>query len=63
VVDPSNSGANSRNQSLLFHEGLHGFTGRVDSDIQGALGLPEGASQNISDYIKEKRTASKEALR
>ena len=52
AVDSSNSGANSRNQSLLFHEALHGFKGNVDSDIQNALGLPGGASQNISDYIK-----------
>ncbi len=53
VIDPSNGGHNARNQSLLFHEGLHGFLGKGDQDIQNALfGSSGGASSNITEYIR-----------
>jgi RHS repeat-associated protein len=46
-------GSGSGTQSLLFHEGIHGFTGKVDADIQNALGINEtSVSQNITAYIK-----------
>jgi hypothetical protein len=53
VIDPSNGGINARNLSLLFHEALHGLTRKVDEDLQSALGLPEGPSSNITQYIAE----------
>ncbi|HXG06307.1 MAG TPA: hypothetical protein VNI77_03160, partial [Nitrososphaera sp.] len=52
VVDRSNGGNNSRNLSLLFHEALHGFTKKVDADIQSSLGLGSGSSSNVTEYIK-----------
>jgi RHS repeat-associated protein len=46
-------GGGAGTQSLLFHEGIHGFTGKVDADIQNALGIAEtSVSQNITAYIK-----------
>ena len=54
-IDPGKDGANIFNESNLFHETLHGFTGLGDWEIQGALmgstqqGLP---SVNVSIYIK-----------
>jgi YD repeat-containing protein len=55
IIDPSHSGVNNQNLSLLFHEALHGFTGRVDEDLQEALGLPVDPknSKNITDYIEK----------
>lgn len=55
-IDPSNNGANLYNESALFHEALHGFTGLYDADlatsyrlnIPGVLG---GPSEPISVYI------------
>jgi hypothetical protein len=42
------------NQSVLFHEALHGFYGKYDPDIQEAFGLSTNApSDNITDYIFE----------
>jgi RHS repeat-associated protein len=55
AVDSSNSGANSRNRGLLFHEGIHGFTGRVDEDIQSALGITVDRNNtgNITQHIRD----------
>lgn len=50
AIDGSGDGP----QSLLFHEGIHGFTGKVDADIQNALGIKETpVSQNITDHIRK----------
>jgi RHS repeat-associated protein len=54
VVDLSNGGDNARNLGFLFHEGLHGFLGRVDEDLQTAFELPKGGpSSNISEHIRK----------
>lgn len=53
VVNLSNGGNNSHNLGLLFHEALHGFTGRVDQDLQSAFGLSAGSSSNITDHIRQ----------
>ena len=46
------SGVNIYNESTLFHEAIHGFTGLLDPDIYTLLGT--GApSVNISIYIKD----------
>ena len=48
------SGSGAGTQSLIFHEGIHGFTGKVDADVQNALGIKETpVSQNITDYIRK----------
>jgi len=48
VIDPSNGGNNAHNLSLLFNEALHGFTGKVEEDIQSAVGgLFGDASTNL----------------
>jgi hypothetical protein len=43
---------------MLFHEGLHGFTGMTDPQLQQALGCtvtppPLVNSLNITDYVKQ----------
>ena len=51
--NPNNSGVNIFNEAILFHEALHGRTGKWDAQIQLILGLPSPASsENISIYIK-----------
>jgi RHS repeat-associated protein len=48
------NGSGAGTQGTLFHEGIHGFTGKVDADIQNALGIKETpVSQNITDYIRK----------
>ena len=51
-------GANPGNMAVVFHEGLHGFTGMSDVQIQGALGCtvhppPVEKSRNITDYVEQ----------
>jgi RHS repeat-associated protein len=54
VVDLSNGGVNPRNLGFIFHEALHGFLGDVDPNLQDALwGNAGGASENISNYIRQ----------
>ena len=41
-------------EGLVLHELLHNITGKVDSVIQGNLGLPQNApSQNIADLLQK----------
>jgi RHS repeat-associated protein len=54
TIDQSNSGANMRNHSLLFHEALHGYTRQIDTNLQSTLGLSVGApSGNITAHIAQ----------
>jgi hypothetical protein len=42
------------NQALLFHEGLHGFSGLVDSSLMTAFGINPGLSSiEISYYLQD----------
>jgi hypothetical protein len=58
-IDPTNFGANLYNESALFHEALHGFTGLYDDDIAdssrlnifGVSTLTGGHTWYISNYI------------
>jgi len=48
----SNQPSDFWHQSVLFHEGLHGFYGQFNDDIQKALGIQVGTdSINITRYI------------
>jgi RHS repeat-associated protein len=48
------TGSGIDTQSLVWHEGIHGFTRKVDADVQNALGIKETpVSRNITDYIKK----------
>jgi hypothetical protein len=48
----NSSGQNLGNEQMLFHEALHGLTGKYDNQIQAALGLNGNApSCVISVYI------------
>jgi hypothetical protein len=53
-IDPNNSGVNIFNEANVFHEALHGMTGKYDEDIYSILpGLSNSArSVSISIYIK-----------
>ncbi|MEQ1935825.1 MAG: hypothetical protein ABL962_18365, partial [Fimbriimonadaceae bacterium] len=55
-IDPSSSGANIYNESALFHEALHGYTGLYDADLGTwyRLNVADAIlhSVNISIYIK-----------
>ena len=53
-INPKNSGVNIYNESILFHESLHGMTGLYDPDMYKILpGLSNAASsESISIYIK-----------
>lgn len=53
-IDPSNNGVNIYNESNVFHEALHGFTGEGDSQIMSYLpsGIPGTGTERISVYIK-----------
>jgi len=60
AISTDNSGLNSQNYSLLFHEALHGYGGSLggtsyfDSDIMQALGISNTQpSSAISAYIKQ----------
>jgi hypothetical protein len=45
-------GANTDEMATIFHEGLHGFTGKTDSELQLALGCQQQVgSINITDYL------------
>lgn len=51
-IDPDDSGANLTNISALFHETLHGMTGKDDDDLRKALGLKTYQdTTNISLWI------------
>jgi hypothetical protein len=57
-LDKSAFGANSANMGLLLHEGLHGWIGISDPDLQKALGCtvktpPQGNSINITVYLPQ----------
>lgn len=53
-ADPVSGGDNPVTMSLVFHEALHGITGKDDSSIQGSLSIRKQIdSQNISEYIRE----------
>jgi hypothetical protein len=54
-IDPSNYGANIYTESDLFHDALHGITGKTDSQIASLLNAAAGSSQsaNISIYIMQ----------
>ncbi len=49
-VNPSNYGVNIYNESILFHEALHGMTGLYDDELETALHVVS-PSVNISIYI------------
>lgn len=60
TISTSNNGVNGRNQSLLFHEGLHGYGGSLggtsyfDSELQQAFGIAiQSDSSNISQHIAD----------
>jgi RHS repeat-associated protein len=40
-----------QNEGVVLHEVLHNVTGLTDPDIQGDLGLPEAASNNITQRL------------
>jgi hypothetical protein len=42
------------NQAVLFHEALHGYTGKMDPYLEGSFGLPTlpAPSVNITYYIE-----------
>jgi hypothetical protein len=44
------------NQATLFHEALHGSTGRIDTYLEGQFGLPvtTGESVSITYYLEGK---------
>jgi hypothetical protein len=47
-------GQNQANEGLIFHEALHGFTGKQDGNILTALGYSDQmASCNITIYIQQ----------
>ncbi|MGD9631094.1 MAG: discoidin domain-containing protein [Pyrinomonadaceae bacterium] len=58
TISLANEGNNRDNLSLLFHEALHGYGGKLggtsyfDDELQAAFGLSSGASENISQYIR-----------
>lgn len=53
-IDPSNFGVNISNESVLFHEALHGLTGQYDDYLQEKLGRTVGGpTANITTYIKD----------
>ena len=52
-VDPGNYGVNISNESNLFHEALHGLTGKWDPAIASLLGVAYPPSENISIYIRD----------
>jgi hypothetical protein len=51
-IDRSNSGVNIYNESVLFHEALHGLTAIYDPDLGSVLGAGSGGSVNVSLYTK-----------
>jgi RHS repeat-associated protein len=51
-INPSGSAYYDR-VATMMHELIHNATGLTDPDIQRALGLPSGASRNISDRLKK----------
>ncbi len=56
MIDGANYGANSSNIAMVFHEGIHGFTGITDAALQSKLGCVvhnDGASENISYFLKQ----------
>jgi RHS repeat-associated protein len=54
TVNNSNGGDNSRNRSLVFHEGLHGYTRMDDYGLQSALQIPTNVpSGNITQHIAQ----------
>jgi hypothetical protein len=58
-INPASLGVNIYNESNLFHEALHGFTGLDDQELQTSLGLPQSSdTTNISIYIKNNVLAS-----
>jgi hypothetical protein len=54
-IDPGNYGANIYTESDLFHEALHGITGKIDHDIASLLHATAGSgeSASISIYIMQ----------
>jgi hypothetical protein len=55
AISTSNRGINVANETLLFHEALHGFTGKVDEDIQAAFGIGVNSrdTSNITKHIRD----------
>jgi hypothetical protein len=56
--DTSAYGVNLSNMGTVFHEGIHGFMGISDPDLQKALGCtitnpPFIRSLYITDYVKQ----------
>jgi hypothetical protein len=53
-IDRSNFGVNISNESVIFHEALHGITGQYDDYLQDKLGRKVGGpTDNITIYIKD----------
>jgi hypothetical protein len=58
-IDSTKAGMNLLNESNLFHEALHGYTGYTDSDIQGYFHAVDPSvvvqddTSNISAYIQK----------
>jgi hypothetical protein len=51
---PELHGANPFNMAVVFHEGLHGFTGQCDQALQTAFSCTVSTNtQNITDYVEE----------
>ena len=53
-ANPPSNDQGTLNQATLFHEALHGYTGRFDSELQSAFGLGFGGSVNITYYLQGK---------
>jgi hypothetical protein len=53
-IDPDNNGVNIFNESIIFHEALHGMTGQDDSSVQTLLDIHHSDdTTNISIHIKD----------
>jgi len=49
-IDPSNSGVNIYNESIILHESLHGFTGDNDSNLTAVL-QPGSAGSGTEKWL------------
>ena len=47
-----NVGNNLGNEALIFHEALHGITGKFDSELEGLLPPPSGSICGITPYLQ-----------
>ena len=51
---PTEEPTTSYNMAVLFHESLHGFTGKCDNDLQTAFHCTvQLGTMNITDYVEQ----------